>query len=96
MKTPEIIFTGKTSNWINNHETCWLEKERLLDSDIEYIRKDIADKEKEELKTEIQSAIEDLESKRNSFLGTEGELARQSFKCGLGWAITSFEMILSK
>lgn len=43
---------------------------------------------------EVQDIIDHLQDKHDAFLGTQGEVARQSFKNGLSWAIGSLEELI--
>jgi len=45
------------------------------------------------MKTLSEKIIEQLQSKHDAFLGTEGELSRQRFKDGLSWAIDTVETL---
>jgi len=47
------------------------------------------------MKTLSEKIIEQLQSKHDAFLGTEGELSRQRFKDGLMWAIDTIETLTS-
>ena len=45
------------------------------------------------MKTLSEKIIEQLQSKRDAFLGTKGEAQRQAFKNGLSWAIDTVETL---
>jgi hypothetical protein len=45
------------------------------------------------MKTLSEKIIEQLQSKHDAFLGTDGELSRQIFKDGLSWAIDTVETL---
>ena len=48
---------------------------------------------KEQIIDMLDKAIRNIEYKHKSFLGTEGEVARRSFKLGLQWGISSLETL---
>ena len=56
---------------------------------------EFADQQNKELIESIKLSIDNLESKRESWMGQEGEKMRKQFKDGLSWAIESFKCVLS-
>jgi len=92
MSKAEEFLDKELSKVYELGEEIWIDKINL-----QYLLQRFAKQEKkhliESISDEMKLSISNLKDKQKAFLGTKGEVSRQSFKNGLGWVIESMETI---